>query len=135
MTDPYNASPAHAPIPASSGTRMRPLDDAMVTTALELPGYRIRRNLGMVRGITVRSRSIVGNFLGGLQSLFGGNITIYTELCEQARDETYRDMLQHARQLGANAIIAVRYDATDVMAGLTEVLCYGTAVVVEPTDH
>ena len=135
MTDPYNSSPAHAPIPASSGTRMRPLDDAMVTTALELPGYRIRRNLGMVRGITVRSRSIVGNFLGGLQTLFGGNITIYTELCEQARDETYRDMLQHARQLGANAIIAVRYDATDVMAGLTEVLCYGTAVVVEPTDH
>ena len=135
MTDPYNASPAHAPIPASSGTRMRPLDDAMVTTALELPGYRIRRNLGMVRGITVRSRSIVGNFLGGLQSLFGGNITIYTELCEQARDETYRDRLQHARHLGANAIIAVRYDATDVMAGLTEVLCYGTAVVVEPTDH
>ncbi|WP_448673073.1 YbjQ family protein [Pseudoxanthomonas mexicana] len=135
MTDPYNSSPAHAPIPASSGTRMRPLDDAMVTTALELPGYRIRRNLGMVRGITVRSRSIVGNFLGGLQSLFGGNITIYTELCEQARDETYRDMLQHARQLGANAIIAVRYNATDVMAGLTEVLCYGTAVVVEPTDH
>lgn len=135
MTDPYNSSPAHAPIPASSVTRMRPLDDAMVTTALELPGYRIRRNLGMVRGITVRSRSIVGNFLGGLQSLFGGNITIYTELCEQARDETYRDMLQHARQLGANAIIAVRYDATDVMAGLTEVLCYGTAVVVEPTDH
>ena len=133
MTDPYNSSPAQTPIPASSGTRMRPLDDAMVTTALELPGYRIRRNLGMVRGITVRSRSIVGNFLGGLQSLFGGNITIYTELCEQARDETYRDMLQHARQLGANAIIAVRYDATELMAGLTEVLCYGTAVVVEPS--
>ena len=135
MTDPYNSSPAPAAIPASSGARMRPLDEAMVTTALELPGYRIRRNLGVVRGITVRSRSIVGNFLGGLQSLFGGNITIYTELCEQARDETYRDMLQHARHLGANAIIAVRYDATDVMAGLTEVLCYGTAVVVEPTDH
>ena len=134
MTDPYNSSPAPAAIPASSGARMRPLDEAMVTTALELPGYRIRRNLGMVRGITVRSRSIVGNFLGGLQALFGGNITIYTELCEQARDQTYRDMLQHARQLGANAIIAVRYDATDVMAGLTEVLCYGTAVVVEPQD-
>ena len=131
MTDPYNSSSAYAPSPTT-----RPyLSDAMVTTAMELPGYRIRRNLGMVRGITVRSRSIVGNFLGGLQSLFGGNITIYTELCEQARDETYRDMLQHARHLGANAIIAVRYDATDVMAGLTEVLCYGTAVVVEPTDH
>ena len=135
MTDPYNSSPAYAPAPAASGAGMPPLNDAMVTTALELPGYRIRRNLGVVRGITVRSRSIVGNFLGGLQALFGGNITIYTELCEQARDQTYRDMLQHARQLGANAIIAVRYDATDVMAGLTEVLCYGTAVVVEPTDH
>ena len=131
MTDPYNSSSASAPSPTTGPY----LSDAMVTTAMELPGYRIRRNLGMVRGITVRSRSIVGNFLGGLQSLFGGNITIYTELCEQARDETYRDMLQHARQLGANAIIAVRYDATDVMAGLTEVLCYGTAVVVEPTDH
>ena len=128
MTDPYNSSSAYAPSPTTGPY----LSDAMVTTAMELPGYRIRRNLGMVRGITVRSRSIVGNFLGGLQSLFGGNITIYTELCEQARDETYRDMLQHARQLGANAIIAVRYDATDVMAGLTEVLCYGTAVVVEP---
>ena len=131
MTDPYNSSSAYAPSPTTGPY----LSDAMVTTAMELPGYRIRRNLGMVRGITVRSRSIVGNFLGGLQSLFGGNITIYTELCGQARDETYRDMLQHARQLGANAIIAVRYDATDVMAGLTEVLCYGTAVVVEPTDH
>ena len=131
MTDPYNSSSAFAPSPTTGPF----LSDAMVTTAMELPGYRIRRNLGMVRGITVRSRSIVGNFLGGLQSLFGGNITIYTELCEQARDETYRDMLQHARHLGANAIIAVRYDATDVMAGLTEVLCYGTAVVVEPTDH
>ena len=131
MTDPYNSSSAYAPSPTTGPY----LSDAMVTTAMELPGYRIRRNLGMVRGITVRSRSIVGNFLGGLQSLFGGNITIYTELCEQARDETYRDMLQHARQLGAHAILAVRYDATDVMAGLTEVLCYGTAVVVEPTDH
>ena len=129
MTDPYNSSSAYAPSPTTGPY----LSDAMVTTAMELPGYRIRRNLGMVRGITVRSRSIVGNFLGGLQSLFGGNITIYTELCEQARDETYRDMLQHARQLGAHAILAVRYDATDVMAGLTEVLCYGTAVVVEPS--
>jgi uncharacterized protein YbjQ (UPF0145 family) len=85
----------------------------------------------VVRGIIVRSRSVVGNFVGGLQTLFGGNITIYTELCEQARSDTYRDMVQHARQKGANAIIAVRYDATEVMPGLTEVLCYGTAVVVE----
>jgi len=135
VTDPYNSSSAYTPSPTAPHGAVLSLNDAMVTTALELPGYRIRRNLGMVRGITVRSRSIVGNFLGGLQSLCGGNITIYTELCEQARDETYRDMLQHARQLGANAIVAVRYDATDVMAGLTEVLCYGTAVVVEPTDH
>jgi uncharacterized protein YbjQ (UPF0145 family) len=104
----------------------------MVTTAFELPGYRIARNLGVVRGITVRSRSIVGNFLGGIQTLFGGNITIYTDLCEQAREETYRDMAKHARMLGANAIIGMRYDATDIMTGLTEVLCYGTAVVVEP---
>ena len=105
MTDPYNSS--YASSPAAPRSAAHPLNDAMVTTALELPGYRIHRNLGLVRGITVRSRSIVGNFLGGLQSLFGGNITIYTELCEQARDETYRDMLQHARQLGANAIVAV----------------------------
>lgn len=123
MTDPYNSSSPHTAIAA--------LNDAMITTALELPGYRVVRNLGLVRGITVRSRSIVGNFLGGLQTIFGGNITIYTELCEQARDETYRDMMSHARQLGANAIIAVRYDATELMTGLTEVLCYGTAVVVE----
>lgn len=90
------------------------------------------RNLGVVRGITVRSRSIVGNFLGGIQTLFGGNITIYTELCEQAREETHRDMVKHARQLAANPIIGMRYDAIYVMTGLTELLCYGTAVVVEP---
>ncbi|TDB28151.1 YbjQ family protein [Stenotrophomonas sp. ATCM1_4] len=124
MADPYN-SPA---IPAATPH----LTDAMVTTAMELPGMRVTRSLGLVRGITVRSRSVVGNFIGGLQTLFGGNITIYTELCEQARNETYRDMVQHARMLGANAIIAVRYDATELMTGLTEVLCYGTAVVVEP---
>ncbi|SET76738.1 YbjQ family protein [Stenotrophomonas indicatrix] len=124
MADPYNSG-----TPTTSAAR---LDDSMVTTAFELPGYRIARNLGVVRGITVRSRSIVGNFLGGIQTIFGGNITIYTELCEQAREETYRDMVKHARQLGANAVIGVRYDATDVMTGLTEVLCYGTAVVVEP---
>ena len=124
MTDPYNSTPIRGNITS--------LTDSMVTTAMELPGYRVTRNIGLVRGITVRSRSIVGNFFGGLQTIFGGNITIYTELCEQARQETYRDMVTHARQLGANAIIAVRYDATELMAGLTEVLCYGTAVVVEP---
>lgn len=124
MGDPYNSGALQA------GRTL--LDENMVTTALELPGYRIVRNLGLVRGIIVRSRSVVGNFIGGLQSLFGGNITIYTELCEQARNDTYRDMIQHACLQGANAIIAVRYDATEIMTGLTEVLCYGTAVVVEP---
>lgn len=107
------------------------MQTSMVTTALTLPGYRILKNCGVVRGITVRSRSIVGNFFGGLQSLFGGNISIYTNLCERARSDTYQLMCDHAQQMGANAIISVRYDATEMMAGLTEVLCYGTAVVVE----
>ena len=108
------------------------LDDAMVTTAMTLPGHRVTRSLGVVRGITVRSRSIVGSFIGLFQTLFGGSIPIYLELCEQAREEAYRQMIEEARKLGANGIIAMRYDATDVMAGLTEVLCYGTAVTVEP---
>ena len=103
----------------------------MITGAFELPGHRIVKNIGIVRGITVRSRSIVGNVLGGLQSLFGGNITVYTELCEQARTEAFNLMCQHADQLGANAVIGLRYDATELMDGLTEVLCYGTAVRVE----
>jgi uncharacterized protein YbjQ (UPF0145 family) len=106
------------------------MQDTMVTTALSLPGYKIVRTLGSVRGLTVRSRSIIGNFFGGIQSIFGGNITIYTNLCEQAREETYKLMCEHAEKHGANAIIAMRYDATELMAGLTEVLCYGTAVVV-----
>lgn len=134
MADPYNSSSSYTHGHAALRPAAPPLNDAMVTTAMELPGYRIVRSLGLVRGITVRSRSIIGNFLGGLQTMLGGNITIYTELCEQARSATYLDMVQHARMLGGNAIIAVRYDATDVMAGLTEVLCYGTAVVVEPLD-
>ena len=104
----------------------------MVTTTLDLPGHRIVRNFGVARGIIVRSRSIVGNFIGGLQTLFGGNITIYTELCEHARRDTYDLMCRHAKALGANAIVGMRYDATEVMPGLTEVLCYGTAVLVEP---
>jgi uncharacterized protein YbjQ (UPF0145 family) len=128
MTDPYNsAASGPPPVPRNSA----PLGDAMITTAFELPGYRIVASLGLVRGIVVRSRSVVGNFVGGIQTLFGGNITIYTELCEQARLDTYRDMVKHARERNANAIIGVRYDATELMPGLTEVLCYGTAVVVE----
>ncbi|HTA65668.1 MAG TPA: YbjQ family protein [Xanthomonadaceae bacterium] len=103
----------------------------MITGTFNLPGYRVTRNLGIVRGITVRSRSVVGNVLGGLQSLFGGNISVYTDLCEQARTEAFTLMCQHADQMGANAIVALRYDATELMDGLTEVLCYGTAVKVE----
>jgi uncharacterized protein YbjQ (UPF0145 family) len=104
----------------------------LVTTTNEIEGHRITRYLGLVRGITVRSRSVIGNIGAGIQSLFGGNITIYTQLCEETRSETYHLMVNHAERNGANAIIGVRYDATEVMAGLTEVLCYGTAVVVEP---
>ncbi|CAG0942895.1 hypothetical protein ANRL1_01125 [Anaerolineae bacterium] len=107
------------------------MEASMVTTAFELPGYRVARNLGVVRGITVRSRSALGNFAGGIQAIFGGNITIYTELCEHARSEAFDLLVQHAQQAGANAIIGVRYDANEVMEGITEVLAYGTAVVVE----
>ena len=107
------------------------MNQAMVTTALELPGYRIVHNLGVVRGITVRSRSILGNLAGGIQSLFGGNITIYTELCEKARGEAFDLLIQHAGTIGADGIVAMRYDANEVMEGITEVLAYGTAVKVE----
>ena len=103
----------------------------MTTTANALDGYRTIRSLGIVRGITVRSRSVLGSIGAGLQTLIGGNITLLTELCETARNEAFALMLQHAQELGANAVIAVRYDATEVMQGVTEVLCYGTAVTVE----
>ena len=106
---------------------------AMVTTALELPGHRIVRNLGIVRGIVVRSRSLVGTIGASLQTLIGGNITLYTELCEKAREDAFELMLQHATEVGANGIIGMRYDANEVADGVTEVLAYGTAVVVEAT--
>ena len=109
------------------------LTHPFTTTAFELPGYRITRSFGVVRGIMVRSRSVVGNFGASIQSIFGGNISIYTSLCERTREDTFNLMLTHAGQLGANAVIGVRYDATEVMAGVTEVLCYGTAVVVTAT--
>jgi uncharacterized protein YbjQ (UPF0145 family) len=105
----------------------------IVTTTNDLPGYRVVRYLGVVRGITVRSRSIVGNFGAALQALFGGNITIYTALAERARQEAYDHMIAHAEQAGANAILAMRYDANEIAAGITEVLAYGTAVVMEKT--
>ena len=103
-----------------------------VTTAFELPGFRIKRNLGVVRGIIVRSRSIFGTIGAGLQTIVGGNISIFSNLCEQTRNQAFDLMLEHAGQLGANAVIGVRYDATEVMQGVTEVLAYGTAVEVEP---
>lgn len=102
-----------------------------VTTTFNFDGYRILRYLGLVRGITVRSRSVVGNFVGSLQTLVGGNITVYTELCEHARQEAFELLMEHARQMGANAVIGMRYDANEVMDGVTEVLAYGTAVVIE----
>lgn len=108
------------------------LDHALVTTAFELPGYRVVRNFGVVRGIIVRSRSVIGSIGAGFQTLFGGNITLYTELCERARGDAFDLMVEHAAELGANAIIGARYDATEIMAGVAEVLAYGTAVVVEP---
>ena len=107
-------------------------DPAMVTTALELSGYRVVRNLGVVRGIVVRSRSIVGTIGAGLQTMIGGNISIFTNLCEQTRSDAFELMLQHAGQLGANAVIGARYDATEIMQGVSEVLCYGTAVRLVP---
>ncbi|HEV7490562.1 MAG TPA: YbjQ family protein [Rhodanobacteraceae bacterium] len=103
-----------------------------VTTTNDLAGWRVVRQLGVVRGITVRSRSVVGNIGAALQTLVGGNITLYTELCERAREEAFELMMQHAAALGANAVIAMRYDANEDMQGVTEVLAYGTAVVVEP---
>lgn len=108
------------------------LTHPLTTTAFELPGYRVVKCHGVVRGIIVRSRSIVGNIGAGLQSLVGGNISIYTSLCEKARSDAFNLMLAHAGELGANAVIGVRYDATEIGAGITEVLCYGTAVFVEP---
>jgi len=103
----------------------------MATTGLELTGYRITKNLGLARGIIVRSRSIIGNIGAGIQGLFGGNITILTDLCEKTREDAFDLMLRHATDMGANAVVGVRYDATEIMQGMTEVLAYGTAVFVE----
>ena len=107
------------------------MDHTMTTTAFTLDGFKVTRNLGVVRGITVRSRSIVGTVGGSLQTLLGGNISLFTSLCEKTRAEAFEMMITHAHELGANAVVGVRYDATELMNGVTEVLCYGTAVVVE----
>ena len=110
------------------------MDRSFATTAFTLDGYRIVKNFGIVRGITVRSRSIIGTVGGALQTLFGGNISLFTELCERTREESYEMMLEHAREIGANAVIGLRYDTTELMQGVSEVLCYGTAVFVEPVE-
>jgi uncharacterized protein YbjQ (UPF0145 family) len=117
---PYDLVPPHS------------IRHSMVTTAFTLDGFRVVENLGIVRGIVVRSRSLLGNIGAGLQMLFGGNITLYTKLCEQARQEAFDILLSHAARIGANAIIGMRYDATEIMGGVTEVLAYGTALKVEP---
>jgi uncharacterized protein YbjQ (UPF0145 family) len=103
----------------------------LVATTNDIAGYRIVSHIGMVRGVTVRSRSVVGNFAGGIQSIFGGNLTIYTDLADHARQEAYDLMVDHARRAGADAVVGMRYDANEIMEGITEVLAYGTAVKVE----
>src|SRR3954469_120303 len=110
------------------------LISTLITTSNALEGYKIRKQLGLVRGITVRSRSVLGNMAGGFMTIFGGKSSIYTELCEKAREEALQLMIKNGRELGANAIINMRYDANEVMSGLTEVLAYGTAVTVEKTN-
>ena len=107
------------------------LTHPLTTTTFDLPGYRVAKSFGVERGIIVRSRSVIGNLGASIQAIFGGNITLYTNLCERAREDAFNLMLTHAGQLGANAVIGVRYDATEIAAGITEVLCYGTAVYVE----
>src|ERR1700744_6207538 len=107
------------------------IDPSMITTSIALDGHRIVRSLGVVRGITVRSRSVFGNLAGGLQSLFGGQISVYVELCEKTREEAFQYMMGHAAERGANAILNMRYDANEILDGVTEVLAYGTAVMVE----
>jgi len=107
------------------------IDQSMVTTSISLDGYRVTKNLGVVRGIIVRSRNLFGNIAGGFQTLFGGKISVFTNLCEKTREEAFQQMMEHAKQRGANAIINMRYDANQVIGSVTEVLAYGTAVVVE----
>lgn len=116
----------------SQAPMSRGVQPQFVTTAFEIDGYEIVKNLGVVRGITVRSRSIFGTIGAGLQSLVGGNITLLSELCEKTRLEAFNLMIRHGSDIGANAIIGARYDATDIMQGVTEVLSYGTAVVIQP---
>ena len=108
------------------------MDETMTSTTFELPGYRVVESLGLVRGVTVRSRSLFGTIGAKVETLFGGHISMLTSLCERAREDAFDILLAHAQKVGANAVVGIRYDATEIMSGVTEVLCYGTAVVVEP---
>lgn len=110
------------------------MDHSLITTAFTIDGYKITKNLGIAKGITVRSRSVFGSIGGAFQTLFGGNITLFSELCEKTRNEAFELLIKHAEQMGANALIGIRYDANEIMQGVTEVLCYGTAVVVEKSE-
>ncbi len=132
----YGGGPGYPP-PGGPGYQPGPpmIDRGLITTGIEFSGMRIVRYLGLVRGLTVRSRSVLGNIGAGFQSLVGGKITIYVELCEKAREEAFDLMMQHAAQMGANAVIGMRYDANEVADGITEVLAYGTAVIVQPQDR
>jgi uncharacterized protein YbjQ (UPF0145 family) len=114
--------------------RGQPIPHEFTTTGFEIPGCRVAQSLGLVRGIVVRSRSVFGNIGAGLQRILGGNITLYTSMCERARENAFDIMIEHAESVGANGVIGIRYDATEIMSGVTEVLCYGTAVVAETTD-
>src|SRR2546425_9886262 len=126
--------PLQAKVPYQVSPARYSVSHGMVTTAFELPNYRVMQNLGIVRGIVVRSRNIFATIGASLQTIVGGNITVWTSLCEQTRIDAFEIMIQHATEIGANAVIGARYDTTEISAGVTEVLAYGTAVIVEPTS-
>ena len=128
------SSDAMQPVPYAVSPPRYSVAHQMVTTAFELPNYRVVQNLGVVRGIVVRSRNIFATIGAGLQTIVGGNITVWTKLCEQTRADAFEIMIQHATEIGANAVIGARYDTTEISTGVTEVLAYGTAVIVEPSN-
>jgi uncharacterized protein YbjQ (UPF0145 family) len=130
-----NSDPLDRRVPYNISPPRYSVSHQMVTTAFELPNFRVTQNLGIVRGIVVRSRNIFATIGAGFQMVVGGNITVWTTLCEQTRSDAFEIMIQHATEIGANAIIGARYDATEVTSGVTEVLAYGTAVIVEPTTE
>ena len=129
-----NIDPQHQRAPYEVSPRRYQVSHQMATTAFELPNFRITQNLGVVRGIVVRSRNVFATIGASFQTLVGGNITLWTNMCEETRRDAFEIMIQHASEIGGNAIIGVRYDTTEISTGVTEVIAYGTAVIVEPTD-